>query len=326
MAYLETAKQYTGNDVDKIFFRPMLTGPSAEELGIRILYNMPIPTTVQVWSGSRIVLQPFTERGWTGGDAAQKYQKTIDMHRVKAEMSYSAADYFSLVYEQIAAHPDINYEDLSGSVLEEIETSLFKEAIAENLRTTMWIGDTSSGLYNTFNGFLTQIHALVKDDICSYLTYTLEQLQDPAYTTSLFDEMWENLPSRMKDLKHEGQLAFFVSSDIYHKYEKFLDQMGAEASYAGVVDGRNGLTYHGIPVVDISLNSYLPLTSLHQSFVLLTDRRNLALAVNTADMPGNEVRMWYNPDEMENRQRAVFMVGCEILDEEMFLYAFRDDE
>ena len=44
------------------------------------------------------------------------------------------------------------------------------------------------------------------------------------------------------------------------------------------------------------------------------------LAVNTADMPGNEVRMWYNPDEMENRQRAVFMAGCAILDESLVTY------
>lgn len=50
-----------------------------------------------------------------------------------------------------------------------------------------------------------------------------------------------------------------------------------------------------------------------QSFALLTDRRNLALAVNTADFPGTEVRMWYNPDQMENRQRAVFMAGCDYL-------------
>jgi len=41
------------------------------------------------------------------------------------------------------------------------------------------------------------------------------------------------------------------------------------------------------------------------------------MAVNTADTPGSEVRMWYNPDEMENRQRAVFAIGCEILDEEL---------
>ena len=50
-----------------------------------------------------------------------------------------------------------------------------------------------------------------------------------------------------------------------------------------------------------------------QTFALLTDRRNLALAVNTADFPGTEVRMWYNPDLMENRQRAVFMAGCDYL-------------
>lgn len=34
-------------------------------------------------------------------------------------------------------------------------------------------------------------------------------------------------------------------------------------------------------------------------------------------MPENEVRMWYNPDEMENRQRAVFLAGTEILDERL---------
>ena len=49
------------------------------------------------------------------------------------------------------------------------------------------------------------------------------------------------------------------------------------------------------------------------SFILLTDRRNLALALNTGDFPGSEVRMWYNPDLMENRQRAIFMAGCDYL-------------
>ena len=47
------------------------------------------------------------------------------------------------------------------------------------------------------------------------------------------------------------------------------------------------------------------------------------LAVNTADFPGNEVRMWYNPDEMENRQRAVFMAGCAILDNRILAYSSR---
>ncbi len=31
--------------------------------------------------------------------------------------------------------------------------------------------------------------------------------------------------------------------------------------------------------------------------------------------------MWYNPDQMENRQRAVFMAGCDVLDELLVTYA-----
>ena len=96
-----------------------------------------------------------------------------------------------------------------------------------------------------------------------------------------------------------------------------------DAAYAESTNGRQGLAYHGIPLVDVRLGAYLADTSLHKSFCLLTDRRNLVLAVNTSDFPGNEVRMWYNPDLMENRQRAVFMAGCDVIDETMLSYAFR---
>ena len=48
MSFLESAKQYTGSDLENIFFRPMLSGPSALDLGVRVLYNMPVPTTIQL--------------------------------------------------------------------------------------------------------------------------------------------------------------------------------------------------------------------------------------------------------------------------------------
>ena len=34
MSFLENAKQYTGSDLENIFFRPILSGPSAGELGM----------------------------------------------------------------------------------------------------------------------------------------------------------------------------------------------------------------------------------------------------------------------------------------------------
>ena len=51
-----------------------------------------------------------------------------------------------------------------------------------------------------------------------------------------------------------------------------------------------------------------------RSFCLLTDSRNLILGLNTSDSPEKEIHMWYNPDEMENRQRVVFLAGTAIAD------------
>ena len=103
MTYLENSKQYAGSDLENIFFRPMLTGESAQDLGVRVLYNMPQPTHVQLWDGQRNILQKFTSAGWAGGKAATKYEKTVNLNRVKAELGFSAANYFSMVYEKVSS-------------------------------------------------------------------------------------------------------------------------------------------------------------------------------------------------------------------------------
>lgn len=322
MSFLENAKQYTGAELDTIFFRPFLTGPSAQDLGVRVLYNMPVPTTVQLWDSRLNILQKHTGKGWTGGAAAHKYQKTIALNRVKAELGFSAADYFSLVYEKIATSAGVNMDDLTGTQLEQAETELFRQAVAESIRATMWVGDTEASTgYNTFDGFLKTIEDCTVAESFYTLPYQQSSLNDPAAVIEIFDALWKNADTRVQDGKAEGQLAFFVTSDLYFLYEKYLDAKGVDAAYVDTVNGRQGLAYHGIPVVDVRLGNYLAGTSLPKSFCLLTDRRNLVLAVNTSDFPGNEVRMWYNPDEMENRQRALFMAGCDILDETLLSYA-----
>lgn len=322
MTYLENSKQYTGTDLENIFFRPILTGQSAKDLGIRVLYNMPQATHVQLWDGQRNILQKFSTAGWSGSTAPTRTEKTINLQRVKAELGFSAADYFSMVYEKISSIVDVNMEDLSGTILEQAETELFRKALAENIRATMWVGDSAAEEgYNTFDGFLKLIEAGVTAESIVNSTYTDTNLAESSYTTTIFDKLWSDADPRIQDLKAEGQLAYFVSSDLCYLYEKYLDEKGVDAAYIDSVNGRQQLAYHGIPIIDVHLGSYLADTGLKQSFALLTDRRNLVMAVNTADMPGTEVRMWYNPDEMENRQRAVFMAGCLLLDEKLITYA-----
>ena len=87
MGMIENPKRYTARDLETIFFRPMFKGESAEQLGIRVIYNMSMPTVVPLWSPRSNVLQPYTT-GWTGGESAIRQQKIIDMSKIKAEVGW----------------------------------------------------------------------------------------------------------------------------------------------------------------------------------------------------------------------------------------------
>lgn len=325
MSKIEQNKAYSGADLETIFFRPMLSGPDAVSLGIKVMYNMPVPTTLHFWRRAGDILQKYSAAGWNGGRSADKFQKTIEMHRVKAEVGYSAEDYFSMVYEKITNRSDVNMDDLTGTELERAETALFREAIAESIRTTMWLGDTSrNGSYNTFDGFIKRIFediSLLETDIAST---TYPPISEPLEAEEILKEVWENSSHVLREFKQQGELVYLVTSDVYMNYEEALDNVNLDSAYVAKQNGRERLSYRGIPVVDVQLSAYLPqLKDTLQSFAILTDRRNLALAVNTSDYPGTEVRMWYNPDLMENRQRAIFMAGCDYLMPELISIAYK---
>ena len=314
-------KNYSGHELDTIFFRPLLSGPSAESLGIRILYNMPMPTVVQIWDRKGNVLTPYDEAsGWSGGSKSTHYQKTIPMSRVKAENSFAASDYFSTVFELITNRADVNMEDLTGTELEAAETELFRQSIAESIRMNLWLGDKSGELntgYSSFDGLLKIINERVKSGEITHSHTNLEEALMDFSITELFSKIIDGASPRLKGLYPDGNVAFFVSPWIYSIYEAFLDGNFGAAAYQDTMNGRKQLVYHGFPVIEVNVEPGITDSALSKDFIIFTDRRNLVMAVNTADSPGSEVRMWYNPDEMENRQRAVFAIGCEILDEEL---------
>ncbi|MEG1414499.1 MAG: hypothetical protein RSC35_04990 [Mucinivorans sp.] len=324
---IENPKKYAGAELASTFFRPMLSGSSAIDLGVRVMYNMPVPTTLNFWRRTPDTLKAYA-KGWTGGVETSRYQKTINLSRVKAEMSYAASDYFSMVYELIVGRSEVNLADLSGTELEAAETELFKKAIAESIRATMWLGNTTRATgFNTFDGFIKQIAA------DSSITPSGEQIQKVAMTNmttvgnaeKLFQSIYEKRNPELRSMKGEGQLVLLVTRDVYENYESSLLSGNLDSVRAAKINGIDTLYFRGIPVVDIAVDTYMSqCADLPQSVAILTDRRNLAMAVNTSDFPGAEVAMWYNPDELENRQRAIFMAGCDYLMPELMVVSLAD--
>lgn len=318
-------KNYTGEELSTLFFRPILNGDSAEKLGIRVLYNLPTPTTIGFWGGNQDILRNYS-KGWQGGDSAKKYQKQIELKKVKAEMSYAAADYFSMVYEKIACNPDINMGDLTGTDLESAETAIFKESISESLRATMWVGDVNRSTgFSTFDGLIKRIKADSGVDAGSIKAIAMTSMSTADNAEKLLKSMYESADAKLKAMKGEGQLAFFVTSDIVSNYETSLLSGNNDSSRTARINGIEKLTYRGVEIIDIGVDNYLSaVNDLPKSFAIMTDKRNLALAVNTRDLPGSEVAMWYNPDELENRQRAIFLAGCDYLLPELMICSYSE--
>lgn len=325
---IENPKKYSGAELSSTFFRPMLSGASAENLGVRVLYNMPVPTTLNFWKRNPDALKAYA-KGWAGGSDTSRFQKTINLSKVKAEMSYAASDYFSMVYELIVGSSDVNLTDLGGTELEAAETELFKRAIAEGIRATMWLGDTkrTNGTFDTFDGLFKQIMADCATNPTDNEIQKVAMLPMTAAGNAekLFEQLYAASRPELRSIKGEGQLVMLVTRDVYENYESSLLSGNLDSVRAAKINGIDTLYFRGIPLVDIAVDSYITsCEDMPKSAALLTDRRNLTLAVNTADFPGSEVSMWYNPDELENRQRAVFMAGTDYLMPELITASFAE--
>ena len=310
---IENSKNYTGTEMDQIFIRPTFTGEDAKALGIRVMYNLPQNTTMNFFAKQSNILKEFAT-GWQGGEASKKYQKTIEMAKVKAEVGYQAEDYFATVYEKIVGRSDVSLQDLTGTDLAKAEEELFRDAIAEDLRSAMWVGDTAGTLsdYKTFDGFVKK--ASTYTDSVKY------KLIAPTASNIIgsFKAVWNAASEALRAMKSTGKLVFFVTSDVYNALEEAYDGKTNSVAYGEMVNGRSVLRWHGIEVKEMQADSRL---KVKQSIILLAHKDNLVLAVNTRDMPSAGVRMWYNPDENENRQRAAFLASAEILDESLIVFA-----
>ncbi len=307
-------KTYTGQELTQTFFRPMLKGDSALDLGIRVIYNMPVPTTINFWKGNSNALTTYAQ-GWSGSNTTERYQKTIPLSKVKAEMSYAAADYFSMVYELITNSADVDLGDLSGTELEEAETEIFRNSIAESIRATMWVGNASRyGSFSTFDGLLKRIHSDAGTGDQDITKITMTSMTTEGAAEELFASMYSGSSAELKQCKKDGELAIFVTTNVYENYMQSLLDGDLDSVRSAKINGIDQLYYLGIPVIDMGIDSYLAeISDLPKTWAILADKRNLAIAINTADFPGSQISMWYNEDELENRQRAIFMAGCDYL-------------
>jgi hypothetical protein len=125
-----------------------------------------------------------------------------------------------------------------------------------------------------------------------------------------FISMYRNSTKELKALKNTGQLRYYVSESMHENYEDTLISGTTENARTKLIDGIDRYMINGIPIIPMGWDSIITddFEGGYPHRAILTGGDNL-VKVLASDGDFAETRLWFNPDENENRQRTQFQFG-----------------
>lgn len=133
----------------------------------------------------------------------------------------------------------------------------------------------------------------------------------------MFLALYNGADKVLKQIPKAGKV-FLVSDSVYENYETYLESLGTERAHIKLENGYEGLSYRGIPVINVGWDIHLEADFAHVEGenpaylhrVIYTDVNNLVLGIDSMNQ-FNGTRMWYNEDEEENRFRSKLVMGVQ---------------
>lgn len=333
---------WTGTDVEEIFFRPRYKDMKPEDLGFRIVFTESKVKRLHFMGKLGKILMAYAS-GFQGGASGNKYVREFTVKEFKAEIAYDRHDYDDTMFE-IFFRDGIQQNDIDGTKVMEAEQKVFSEALDSDTVRYFWLGKTSKvhiaagtypdgtayaigdpdKYYNQVNGVLEEIYAVAS------ATPTADQVKKITMPVLGTDDAMDTMKAMLlgstpvlKSLKDSGQLRFYATDDFIQNYEDTLTADGTEAAHAAVINGVSTYKWNGIPIQRLGVDQYLAddFSGVPTTICILSTPENLGLVLNARDSKAS-VRMWFNEDENERRQRAQFKMKPDFILPELVTIAY----
>jgi len=144
----------------------------------------------------------------------------------------------------------------------------------------------------------------------------------------IFKELYETSNKVLKATP-KNEKYMLVTDTILENYISYLESLGTERAQIQLENGQSLHQYRGIPIIPLSWEIDLEADFAHASGenpayphrVIYTNQDNLVLGLNSLNS-WSETRMWYNPDEEENRFRSKFEMGVQYVHNELSSVAY----
>jgi hypothetical protein len=277
-------------------------------------------------------------KGFIGGDSGVLVPVSIACEKFKKELNIDLDKFLDTALRKaLANNPGFDVDDLEGSDLEEAELAIFLESTLRGMVKNFWLGDkdkvhTAAGRYvadnpatayaigddderyNNIDGVWKQIEnsqtatgneVVVLHEIAQIHLNDDGTLVDDAALVYL--KKAHRSANRILKSIPKSELRFYMTQAFMENYEDSISSAtGTDGSRTALVDGIVRMTYKGIPIVPMPIE-----TTLEDDFANAKPHRMIL------STPGNlfmlfglgsnvDARIWTNLDEEERRARLNF--------------------
>ena len=243
--------------------------------------------------------------------------------------------------------------DLTKADIANFCTDLLMRSLAQFLHRFAWFGDkdvenatddgtltdgVNKAYFNLVDGFWKQIMAqcttnagqLVKGGIntANAKTTKATQVLDNATVLADLEAMVDNAPAR---LLQSPDKAFLVTHSVYAAYKRALTTMELQGSWQMLQDGKQVLTFDGIPVIDMPwwdehIKSYFDNGTVydHPHRALLCPVGQTGILGLGCDSISNfsKLDIWYDKNSRNTRFLAMGSSDAKLLDPTLFMAAY----
>lgn len=327
--------QYSGEHVAELFVKP------AEQVmlpeGVTIWTTRDNAKTLYYLGVADDNIYKY-EKGFKGGDSGALVPVRVVCEKFKKELSLDLDKFLDMSLRRaLESNPGFDVADLDGSDLEEAEISVFMDATMRGMVKNLWLGDktkvhTAAGRYvadnpatayaigdedkrySNVDGIWTQIQAsqaksgeekVILHDIAQADLNPDDTLKEDI-AIKYFKRLYRNSNRILKSLP-KSELRYYATESMIENYEDTLeDANGTDGSRRAVIDGIERLTYRGIPILpmpvetalEADFNDYKP----HRA--VLSTPGNLFMLFGLGSH--TSAKIWTNDDAEERRSRMNF--------------------
>ena len=260
---------------------------------------------------------------------------TLHVREIKSEAEQDWTAFTSNAWSATLGN-GVASADLTGTPYANFLIGEFVSKTIDNQISCDWFGVYASGLgiFGSYDGlFLDMLYnghgsSITKTTISGYTSGST--LSADAAMDNIFPKMYNNADITLRQLPRTD-LVYLVTPSLYQNYTTSLRNFGTEMANMMTLDGRQTLSFDGIPVVqqlswerDLAtannpLKTLLNVSGAH--LALLTTRMNLAIGTDYS-AEGTSMQTWYNIDEQKLRMRTQSVRGAKVLTPKLISLAY----